>query len=82
MPLPEKTCVSCGKAFTLLPNKPGLVNTCPQCSVPRVEIEVVERKPPKRHQKTVNEIVADSERKQRRREKLKELIYRKTDRPR
>lgn len=47
MPLPEKICVSCGKRFTLLPNKPGLANTCPQCSAPPVEIAVVERKPRK-----------------------------------
>jgi hypothetical protein len=51
MPIPANTCVSCGRRFELLPNKPGLVNTCPQCSVPPVESEVIERKPRKKRQK-------------------------------
>jgi predicted Zn-ribbon and HTH transcriptional regulator len=32
--LAPKVCSECGKSFTLLPNKPGRVNTCPKCSVP------------------------------------------------
>ncbi len=82
MPIPEKTCISCGKLFTLLPNKPGPVNTCPQCSVPPAEIEVIERKPRKTRQKTTNELVADAERKLRRLRKMNELIYGGTDKSR
>jgi hypothetical protein len=63
VPLPEKTCVSCGKRFALLPNKPGLVNTCPQCSVPPVEIKAVVRKPRKKRQKSREEQFRDTERK-------------------
>jgi hypothetical protein len=75
MPMPEKTCVDCGKVFTLLPNKPGLVNVCPQCACPQAEIEVIERKPKQRRRKTANELVADAERKLRRTRKTIELIY-------
>ncbi len=75
MPITEKTCISCGKLFTLLPDKPGRVNTCPQCSVAPAEIEVIERKPRKARQKTANELVADAERKLRRLRKMNEVIY-------
>jgi hypothetical protein len=75
MSMPEKTCVSCGERFTLLPNKPGLVNTCPRCSVPQVESEIIERKPRKRRQKTTGEEVHEQERKLHRSKKLKELIF-------
>jgi DNA-directed RNA polymerase subunit RPC12/RpoP len=78
MPLPEKTCADCGKRFVLLPNKPGLANICPQCSVPPVEIAVVERKPRKKRQKTPNELLGDAERKLRRHKKLTEIIYGRT----
>jgi hypothetical protein len=74
MALREIVCVDCGKRFVLLPKKPGLVNTCPQCSVPPVEPFVPERKLPKRRQKTTNEVVADHERRMRRHKKLMELI--------
>ena len=80
MPLQERVCVECGKRFTLLPNKPGLVNTCPQCATPPVLIDVPEREPRKRHQKTVNEILSDHERKMRRHQKLMELISPKLNR--
>lgn len=75
MPMPEKTCASCGKLFTLLPKKPGLVNICPQCSTPPAVIEVAERKPRQKRQKTVNELVANAERKLRRLEKMNKVIY-------
>ena len=74
MPLQERVCVECGKRFTLLPNKPGLVNMCPQCVAP-VPVDAPERKPRKRRQKTVNEIVSDNERKRWRHQKLMEVIY-------
>lgn len=76
MPLPEKTCVSCGKLFTLLPNKPGLVNNCPQCSVVPAEIESFERKPRKKQQRTANELVADAERKLYRKRKMLDILKR------
>jgi hypothetical protein len=75
MPLPEKTCVNCGKLFVLLPNKPGLANTCPQCSVPLVEIAVIDQKSRKKRQKTANELLGDAERRVRRHKKLTEIIY-------
>jgi hypothetical protein len=81
MPIPEKTCVSCGKIFTLLPKKPGLVNVCPQCSAPPAEIAVIVRKPKKRRQKTVNELLADAERKLHRQRKMNELIFGNADGP-
>jgi DNA-directed RNA polymerase subunit RPC12/RpoP len=81
MPLPEKTCVSCGKRFTLLPSKPGLARTCPQCSTPPVRTEVVDRSPTTRRQKTTNELVADAERKLRRHKKLIEMTYGRTKEP-
>jgi uncharacterized Zn finger protein (UPF0148 family) len=77
MPLKEMTCVACGKGFILLPKKPGLVNMCPQCSTPPVESDVPERKPRKKRQKTVNEIVRDLEVKLYNRQKLRDLVYRK-----
>ena len=77
--MPEKTCASCGKRFTLLPNKPGLVNTCPQCSVPPVESEVIERKPRKKRQKTVGEEIRDAKAKLYRLRKLEELLSPKTE---
>jgi len=79
--LPEKTCVSCGKRFTLLPTKPGLANTCPQCSAPQVESESIERKARKKRQKTTNELIADAERKVRRNAKMRELILGESDAP-
>lgn len=82
MPISEKTCISCGKLFALLPDKPGPVNACPRCSVPPAEIEVIERKPRKTRQKTANELVADAERKLRRLRKVNGLIYRGTDKSR
>ena len=78
MPMPEKTCVNCGKVFTLLPNKPGLVNVCPQCSCPQAETEVIERKPRQKRRKSANELVAEAERKLRQTTKMNELIYGKT----
>lgn len=78
MPLAEKTCVSCGKLFTLLPNKPGLANTCPQCSAPPARIEVIERKPRQKRRKTTNELAADAERRLRRLKEMNKLISRKT----
>jgi predicted nucleic acid-binding Zn-ribbon protein len=74
MPLAEITCVGCGKRFTLLPKKSGLVNTCPQCCTPPVEYDVPERKPRKKRQKTANEIVRDLEVKLYNRQKLRDLI--------
>ena len=74
MSLAEKTCVSCGKVFTLLPNKPGLVNICPQCLAPPAEIEVIGRKPQQKRGKTTNELVADAERRLRRLRKMNDLI--------
>jgi predicted nucleic acid-binding Zn-ribbon protein len=79
MPMPGRTCVNCGKLFTLLPNKPGLVSMCPQCSSPLVEIEVVERKPRQRRRKTANELMADAERKLRRVRRTTELIHQRKD---
>jgi hypothetical protein len=78
MPLPEKTCVSCGKIFTLLPNKPGLAKTCPQCSAAPAEIDSIERKTRQKRRKTANELVADAERKLYRRRKMSDVIFGKT----
>jgi predicted nucleic acid-binding Zn-ribbon protein len=62
MPTPEKTCVRCGQLFILLPQKPGLVNTCPQCSAPTFEQEVIVRQSRQKRRKTTNKQVADTER--------------------
>jgi hypothetical protein len=62
----------------LLPNKPGLVNVCPQCSDPQEEIEVIGRKPRHKRQKTANELIADAERKLRNTTRMRDLIYAKT----
>ncbi len=75
MPLLQKVCIECGKRFTLLPKKPGLVNMCPQCSTPPVESDAPERKPRKKRQKTANEIVRDLEVKLYNRQKLRDLIF-------
>jgi DNA-directed RNA polymerase subunit RPC12/RpoP len=80
MPLPERVCVECGKQFTLLPKKPGLANTCPQCSVPVPETEMVERKPRRKREKTADEIISDLERRKRRHQKLMDLISPKGNR--
>jgi hypothetical protein len=34
MPFPIRTCVVCGEAFELRPDKPGFANRCPSCSDP------------------------------------------------
>jgi hypothetical protein len=81
MPIPERICVSCGKRFALLPGKPGLVNTCPECSAPPVESEVVERKPRKKRQKTSGEVVRDSERRLYNLRKQRDRIFGKTEGP-
>jgi hypothetical protein len=81
MALAEMTCVACGRLFTLLPGKPGLINMCPQCSVPVVEPEIVERKPRNKRLKSVAEVIADHERRQRRRQKLMDLIKPRGNRP-
>jgi hypothetical protein len=81
MPLPVKTCTSCGNIFTLLPNKPGRANICPQCSAPPAESAAVVRKPRKKRQKTVNELIADAERKLYRQRKMNELIFGNPDGP-
>jgi hypothetical protein len=73
MATPDRSCGNCGEAFTLSPDKPGLVNVCPRCSAPPIQ-ELIERKPLKRRQKTANEIVGDYERKMRRNKKLIDLI--------
>jgi len=65
----------------LLPNKPGRVNVCPQCSAPSAELAVIVRKPRKRRQKTVNELVADAERKLHHQRKMNELIFGNADGP-
>jgi len=79
--MPERICVSCGKRFVLVPSKPGLVNTCPQCSVPPVETEFVERKPRKKRQKTSEEEVRDSERRLYNLRKQQDLIFGKPKEP-
>ena len=37
MPLRKRTCSVCDKQFTELPNKPGLVHQCPNCSIETTE---------------------------------------------
>ncbi len=74
MPLVEITCIACGERFTLLPTKPGLATTCPQCSAPPVERDPPERKPRKKRQKTVNEVIRDHEVKMHRLKQLRDLI--------
>jgi len=75
MPLTNKTCVSCGKVFALLPNKPGLVTTCPQCSAPTFESEIIVRKQGQKRSKTTNQLIAVVEGKIRRLRNNKRAIF-------
>lgn len=75
MSFSEKTCVSCGKVFALLPSKPGFANMCPQCSASPAEAEVIGREPRQKRRQTTNELVADAERRLRRLRKMNDLIF-------
>lgn len=75
----ERTCVLCGKLFTLLPNKPGLVNNCPTCSTPYSQLtEIVERKPRTKRMKTLNEEIRDIRVRRNARQKRLDIILGKS----
>ena len=76
----ERTCVLCGKLFTLLPNKPGLVNNCPTCSTPYSQLtEIVERKPRTKRTKTLNEEIRDIRVRRNARQKINDVIFGKPE---
>lgn len=71
MPFPKRVCVECEREFELRPDKSGLANRCPQCSVTEQDepetvrsMDATERR---------NESEANAER----RKAIRELLYRK-----
>ena len=72
MPFPVKTCVVCEEEFELKPDKPGLANRCPQCSVPEPGKEAGG---PQRL--SAEERQGESEANEARRKAIRELLYRR-----
>ena len=71
MPFPKRVCVECEQEFELKPDKPGLANRCPQCSVAPPE------EPGAARRKDAEERRGDSEANAERRKAIRELLYRK-----
>jgi hypothetical protein len=67
MPFPKKICAVCSEEFELKPDKPGLANRCPRCSV-EDEAETAAKPASKG---------TDREQNAARRQAMRELLYRK-----
>ena len=72
MPFPVKTCVVCEEEFELRPDKPGLANRCPQCSVPEPNEDAGGSR-----QLSAEERKGESEANEARRKAIRELLYRR-----
>jgi hypothetical protein len=71
MAFPIKICTVCEEEFELKPDKPGLANRCPACSVPEKTDPATQRRMDADERKSVSE-VNDA-----RRQAMRELLYRK-----
>ena len=65
MPFPVKTCVVCAEEFELKPDKPGFANRCPECSAPEDDGT------------SPDQLSANKEMNEARREAMRNLLYRK-----
>ena len=71
MAFPIKTCVVCSEEFELKPDKPGFANRCPECSLPEAVDPITKRR------MDADELKADSEANEARRQAMRDLLYRK-----
>jgi nitrate/TMAO reductase-like tetraheme cytochrome c subunit len=71
MSFPIKTCVVSEEEFELKPDKPGLANRCPECSVPEETTAYTEEK------MDADERKAAREANEARRQAMRNLLYRK-----
>lgn len=71
MAYPIKVCVICSEEFELKPDKPGFANRCPECSASEEVDPVTKRR------RDADEVKADSEANDARRQAIRDLLYRK-----
>ena len=71
MSFPKRVCVECEQEFELKPDKPGLANRCPQCSVAEPDETGGSRRMDADERRNRSE--ADAER----RKAIRDLLYRK-----
>jgi hypothetical protein len=71
MPFPIKVCIICSQEFELKPDKPGFATRCPECSTP----EAID--PGTKRRMDTDELKADREKDEARRQAMRDLLYRK-----
>jgi hypothetical protein len=71
MAFPIKICAICEEEFELTPDKPGLANRCPKCSVPEAAA------PANKRRMDADERKSASEANEARRHAMRDLLYRK-----
>jgi hypothetical protein len=79
MPFPIKVCVVCEEEFELKPDKPGLANRCPRCSVAEDSGAHADSKAGLKDKRRMDAVERKTlaEANEARRQAMRELLYRK-----